>query len=328
MTTPSLPPELLLPIFKLATRCESTHDSYKERLRTLSSLSLVNQTFRELAQPLMAEKVYLSTFEDATRRVKGCLKGKIKSWTDDNWYRPSYPPDCYAETTEWRIKGSYLNMDTIGSHQRCRTVDRHGPDPSLPQLEAWRPLPVDSTVSSQIECISHASNSASQKFLRILRISRILTIELVYPVPFLYDLDIYWTITDWNYPPRVPINTFFEPHVRLRLDCSPMAHRHQMRRILFLIETLIRHADALEELYLDLWPRNESERPRIVGEFKERIAKLEHQARSRGIAIIWENHENDWCKSLVAMEFWKRSREKKEKEEAREECVWHFGLSV
>ncbi|GAA5964700.1 hypothetical protein JCM3765_004359 [Sporobolomyces pararoseus] len=54
----SLPPELLSSIVEQAAQCDSTYDSYRLRIRSLSALSLVNRTFRQLAQPLLPQKVW------------------------------------------------------------------------------------------------------------------------------------------------------------------------------------------------------------------------------------------------------------------------------
>lgn len=70
----------------------------------------------------------------------------------------------------------------------------------------------------------------------------------------------------------------------------------------------------VEELYLDLYPRNERRDYELEKEWEEEIQKLEKIARKKQIEIIRENHEDDWCMSLVSKEFWRRCKEKKEKE--------------
>ena len=50
-------------------------------------------------------------------------------------------------------------------------------------------------------------------------------------------------------------------------------------------------------------------------ELEEEVRKLEEIAREKNIEIIWENQEDDWCRSRVSKEFWRRSKEKKNKEE-------------
>lgn len=49
-----------------------------------------------------------------------------------------------------------------------------------------------------------------------------------------------------------------------------------------------------------------------------RIEKVEQLAERKKVEVIWENHEDDWCKSLVSKEFWRRSKENKEKAKERE----------
>jgi hypothetical protein len=66
----SLPPELLSSIIELAAKCTSFYDSYKDRIRTLSALALVNRTFYQFAQPLLPQKVYLKK-EDFSEGLEG-----------------------------------------------------------------------------------------------------------------------------------------------------------------------------------------------------------------------------------------------------------------
>jgi hypothetical protein len=53
----SLPPELVRAIVESAAECDSTLNSYEARQRSLSALTLVNQTFHEIAQPLLLRRI-------------------------------------------------------------------------------------------------------------------------------------------------------------------------------------------------------------------------------------------------------------------------------
>ncbi|GAA5893930.1 uncharacterized protein JCM6883_003675 [Sporobolomyces salmoneus] len=360
----SLPPELLSDIIELAAQCDSTYDSYKERLRTLSSLSLVNQTFRELSQPLLAEKLQIRSSKDDTNHLKGDLKGKIKSWTDDRPLRPSdspHPPDCYADTTEWRIMRGHVHLNTVGRHQHITRLslencvvrdfaqvvlsqvvelsidtvqipvfltskpgDHFLSSSRFPALRALalrkvmaggvsRPPNLQYSLASRLDCIvaDRLYPSPDQPDL-----PETPSAHLRYPVPFLYDLNPRHTTTSWGRSSLAPGESPSQTHVRIRLDCEPIAHRRQIEAALFLVEILLNESTVLEELYLDLYPRDGRRGYELDEELEERIRKFEDPARKTHAKIIWENHEDDWCRSLVSKEFWKRSREKKEKEEA------------
>ncbi|GAA5894083.1 uncharacterized protein JCM6883_003715 [Sporobolomyces salmoneus] len=361
----SLPPELLKTIIDFAAQCDSTYDSYKERLRTLSSLSLVNSTFRELSQPLLVEKIHFRSSKDDTNHLKGSLKGKIKSWTDHRDLRFSYsyhPPDCYAETSEWRIKGGYVHMDAVGSHQHItrlslehctvrgsaqfvlsqvvelsidtvqipvllssKTGDHFLSNSHFPSLRALalrrvmaseslaRTPNLEYSLASQLDCIvaDRVYFSPDQPDL-----PETPSAHLDYPVPFLYDLNPRHTTTSWGRSSLGRGESLSQTHVRIRLDCEPIAHRRQIEAALFLVETLLNESTFLEELYLGLYPRDGRRGYELDEELEERIRKFEDPERKTKAKIIWENHEDDWCRSLVSKEFWKRSREKKEKEEA------------
>lgn len=57
----SLPPELLTSIVRIAAHCDSTEESNRSRLETLSSLARVNRTFHRLARPLLARKIVVAS---------------------------------------------------------------------------------------------------------------------------------------------------------------------------------------------------------------------------------------------------------------------------
>ncbi|GAA5986012.1 hypothetical protein JCM5350_005496 [Sporobolomyces pararoseus] len=137
------------------------------------------------------------------------------------------------------------------------------------------------------------------------------------PVPLLFDLDPRHTSTSWGRSSLAPSSSLSHSHIQIRLPCEPIPHRRQIEAALFLVETLLNESTVLEELYLDLYPRDGRRGYELDEELQERIRKLEDPNRKTKVEIIWENHEDDWCRSRVSKEFCKRCKEKKEK--AKEE---------
>ncbi|GAA5882519.1 hypothetical protein JCM16303_001778 [Sporobolomyces ruberrimus] len=76
-------------------------------------------------------------------------------------------------------------------------------------------------------------------------------------------------------------------------------------------ELLIENYDMLEELYLDLYPRDARRGYKLDEALERRVGAIEELAEANEVEIIWENHEDDIMKSLVSREFWKRRREEK-----------------
>ncbi|GAA5965929.1 hypothetical protein JCM3765_006492 [Sporobolomyces pararoseus] len=134
------------------------------------------------------------------------------------------------------------------------------------------------------------------------------------PVPVLFDLDPRHTSTSWGRSSLAPDSSLSQTHLRIRLSCEPLPHRRQIEAALFLVETLLNESTVLEELYLDLYPRDGRRGYELDEELQERIRKSEDPNRKTKVEIIWENHEDDWCRSRVSKEFWRRSKAKKEKE--------------
>ncbi|GAA5972395.1 hypothetical protein JCM3765_007359 [Sporobolomyces pararoseus] len=135
------------------------------------------------------------------------------------------------------------------------------------------------------------------------------------PVPVLFDVDPRRTSTSWGRSSLAPDSSLSQTHLRIRLSCEPLPHRRQIEAALFLVETLLNETKVLEELYLDLYPRDGRRYYVLDEELQERIRKLEDPNRKTKVEIIWENHEDDWCRSRVSKEFWRRSKAKKQKAE-------------
>ncbi|GAA5986027.1 hypothetical protein JCM5350_005503 [Sporobolomyces pararoseus] len=139
------------------------------------------------------------------------------------------------------------------------------------------------------------------------------------PVPVLFDLDPRHTATSWGRSSLAPNSSLSHSHIRIRLPCEPIPHRRQIEAALFLVETLLNESTVLEELYLDLYPRDGRRGYELDEELQERIRKLEDPNRKTKVEIIWENHEDDWCRSRVSKEFWRRSKARKKRAEQGEE---------
>jgi hypothetical protein len=134
--------------------------------------------------------------------------------------------------------------------------------------------------------------------------------------PILYDMNPHHTTTAWGRSSILPVEVAWKTHVRIRLPCEPIPHRRRIEAALFLVETLLNESILLKELYLDLYPRDGRRGYRLDEELQERIRKFEDPNRKTKVEIVWENHEDDWCRSRISKEFWRRCKEKKEKRRA------------
>ncbi|GAA5913622.1 uncharacterized protein JCM6883_004024 [Sporobolomyces salmoneus] len=392
MSTRSIPPELLTMIIRDASECDSTYDSYKDRFQTLSSLSLVNTTFREIARPLFAQKIYLKGANDLRTLSGERLKGKISSLTFEDTDIPSRRPsaECFALSSEWRIfRGSPI-MLRLNNHQREVSVATYNENRAklimvlsvlkdvtrlalescqlrewkqlfLPQLvelslngvtirnyisfKRWdnllsisrfpflralaiRGLSADSELGSQATVVEYRlllqldCIVADRVYLssRQLGIPQPVCKPLSYPMPFLHTYGPHPIEKVQRVTSHTRKMALSETHVRLHLerDRSPSPRPREIKDAFSFVEILLNESTVLEEIYLDLYPRDGKRGFVLDEKLAELIRRFEDQARKSNADIIWESHEDDWCNSLVSKEFWRRSKEKKEKEEKRE----------
>ncbi|GAA5894379.1 uncharacterized protein JCM6883_003805 [Sporobolomyces salmoneus] len=376
-TTPSLPPELLSEITKYAAQYGSTFDSYKERLRKLSSLSLANQTFRELAQPLLAHKVYL-TPEASVKILQGDVAESVKSLAYDQesgwpeWRQIPFSAR-FVNLTELRVQRQYLDLLPLGGYQNlarlafeeCHLAGWSNlvlpglvelsldevtifPSTEAPQkvladflstshfpslrvlgtrstrLERfmWDRILIDYSLACQLDCI--VSNQVYDIHRRLADDHPLsFPTPFGYPGPFLFDLShlrSFHTIISSIRTAGSPDPLFSRTHVRIRLPCKPTPVRSAVKSAFCLAECLLGHSTALKELYLDFYPRDGPSDYELDQDLEGRITKLEDQAREKKVEIIWETHEDDWCKSFVSKEFWRRSKEKKQRQEETNEA--------
>jgi hypothetical protein len=149
--------------------------------------------------------------------------------------------------------------------------------------------------------------------------------SLPLPVPFLYDVDPALFLWDeipgqtslqisFSGPrPTVDLEpAFTKPHVRIRFPCKTIAEDKHIEAALSFVETLLVKSTVLAELYLDLYPRNGRRDYVLSQNLGKEVEKLEELAKEKKVEIIWENHEDDWCRSRVSKEFWRRCKGKKE----------------
>jgi len=102
-------------------------------------------------------------------------------------------------------------------------------------------------------------------------------------------------------------------HVRIRFPCERIAQDHQVEAALSFVDDLLGKSTVLEEIYLDIYPRGGRRDYVLSWKLGKKIKKLEELAKEKKVEIIWENHEDDWCRSRVTKEFWRRCKEKKDK---------------
>ncbi|GAA5965922.1 hypothetical protein JCM3765_006489 [Sporobolomyces pararoseus] len=145
--------------------------------------------------------------------------------------------------------------------------------------------------------------------------------DLPIPAPFLLDKRVEESLDDDVYSPYVlgslsPSPSPSHTHLRIRLPCEPIPSSQDIKSALESANNLVKDSINIEELYLDLYPRDGRRDYVLEKELEKQIKKLEDTARKKNVEIIWENHEDDWCGSRVSKEFWRRCKAKKEKEKS------------
>ncbi|GAA5838856.1 hypothetical protein JCM3766R1_004230 [Sporobolomyces carnicolor] len=105
-------------------------------------------------------------------------------------------------------------------------------------------------------------------------------------------------------------------HVRLRRSYELPLERGCIDAAFSAAEQLLKNSNTLKGLYLDLLPRRQGvyELDDELAASIDRIADLGRQSK---VKIVWESHQDDWCRSLVSKEFWKRR--KAERDEQKEQ---------
>ncbi|GAA5997939.1 hypothetical protein JCM5350_000041 [Sporobolomyces pararoseus] len=138
---------------------------------------------------------------------------------------------------------------------------------------------------------------------------RTATSKLPVPVPFLFDIRAEEELDeDFRSFIEFALPSPSHSHLRIRLPSESISSREDIKSALEFANKLVKGSTILEELYLDLYPRD-GRRGFVLGKILEKmIKKLEEVAREKNVEIIWENHEDDWCRSRVSKEFWRRSK--------------------
>ncbi|GAA5986000.1 hypothetical protein JCM5350_005492 [Sporobolomyces pararoseus] len=147
---------------------------------------------------------------------------------------------------------------------------------------------------------------------------RTATLNLPIPVPFLFDIRAEEELKeDFRSSIEFALPSPAHNHLRLRLPSEPDSSHEDTESALEFAYKVVKESTSLEELYLDLYPRDGRRGYVSEKELAEKMKKLEEIAREKNVEIIWENHEDDWCRSRVSKEFWRRCKEKKEKPQAK-----------
>ncbi|GAA5894213.1 uncharacterized protein JCM6883_003751 [Sporobolomyces salmoneus] len=360
MKTPPLPPELFSAIINHAAESDSFYGSYKVRLRTLSSLSLVNRTFHDFSQPLVPQKVYCRDSKRLKKILQGDVAEKVRSLTCNHGrVLELIPFSRFVNLLELRLDVPYIVMKPIGGHQHLArlaienahlemsanlilpqlvelSLDNVTVFPSnvspvegsanflsisrLPSLRALalRKLKADVTGGSRLPMVGYSLLSRLDcivadrvyPFAHKVEIPQPPSKPLSYPVRFLLDL----TPSQIDGVIRYQLGFALRmTRVRIRLPCDPIPGRNAIEEVLSLVETLLNDTTMLLQLYLDFIPRRGRSSFLLDTELGQKVEKFENLAIEKNVENIWERHEDDWCRSLVSNEFWRRSREKKER---------------
>jgi len=129
------------------------------------------------------------------------------------------------------------------------------------------------------------------------------------PVSFLFDLDLPM-FTQFG---AHPDNGLHHSHLRIRASsgASSPPHRMQVQTTITIVQQVMKECTSLEELYVEL-PCDDRRRICSMATIEEKMKELEVGQRGAQIKIIWENPEEDWCRSAVSHEYWKRCMEREE----------------
>lgn len=171
-----------------------------------------------------------------------------------------------------------------------------------PEVIGYRPTAPPYSLLSQLDCFVTDDVKAG---IRDDRSSRSSPDRIVPPILFDVDLGVFGP---WSPPSTLAVGPArSRTHVRFRLACEPTPEAADLRTAVSLVDRLLDESTALKELYLDLYPRRGYKLDESPAAMIERIEDVERIA-AKNVRVVWENHEDDWCRSLVSNEFWKRSK--------------------
>ncbi|GAA5981109.1 hypothetical protein JCM5350_007158 [Sporobolomyces pararoseus] len=346
-----------------AAHCDSSYDSYRSRLRTLSALSLVNRIFRDLAQPLLPQKVWLkeeNEMEEFKRIGKTEEVANLRhEHKEKKFCRQNF--EGFSFMTEFRIGNTArFNITTLDQHQHLKRLALEDTSVllktdfyrfALPRLEELSLDSVGVTDDYTLTTISTSSFLTASRFpsLRALSVKRLFcqtlfengdygittvdyysipqldcvtldeheyqswirshqsssgsSLPSFSSIPLLFDIDS--TLPFSSYAPGSSVCA--NSHVRLQLVSDSIADNH---RTVSRLEALLARSTILKEVYLEASGRDARGSDKGL---RRRIEEVEQFAEQKNVEFIWENHGDDWCRSRVSKEFWRKSKEKREK---------------
>ncbi|GAA5981163.1 hypothetical protein JCM5350_007181 [Sporobolomyces pararoseus] len=316
----SLPPELLSSIIEQAAHCDSTYDSYRSRLRTLSALSLVNRILRDLAQPLLPQKVWFQKENEFERfRLSGMTEkvARLNCNFDSNLFN-NPNSQGFSFMKELRICDSRrFNIAALDQHHHLKRFALESTtfnlangiaDFALPHLEELSiahafilgqergtPTPVSSFLTpshfpslralgiKSLDCVT-LDEWGYRDLIRSRRITPGSSLPPFSSIPLLFDVD------DSPSPYITESSVYTNSHVRLRLVSNSIADTH---RAISNIEALFTQSTISEELYLDTSCQNEDGDQGFIESFGGKTSKFEKLAEQKKVELIWENQEDD-----------------------------------
>ncbi|GAA5838882.1 hypothetical protein JCM3766R1_004237 [Sporobolomyces carnicolor] len=343
----SLPTELLSTIIEYAATCDSTEESYQSRLEVLSSLALVNRTLHQIAQPLLPQKaaitsltqerqpsdpivtlepaqdfaglselrivfavLYLRDLARLPQLARLSLKNSDVEYGAEDISLSTVEElslDC-AQTMCLRGATDFLTIERFPS---LRALAAFGFDGWLDEFATVVQAKIAESLLSQLDCIVTDDIKA---LLRHEPPSPTSARPVVPPV--LLD----FACCDEDYAScwrtLASDSRLSNAHIRLRRACEPTLDRGCIDAALSAAEQLLKDSNVLEELYLDLLPRRQG-----VYELDDELAasmdRIEDLGRQSKVKIVWESHQDDWCRSLVSKEFWKRCKAERDERERK-----------
>ncbi|GAA5825900.1 hypothetical protein JCM5353_004546 [Sporobolomyces roseus] len=202
-----------------------------------------------------------------------------------------------AFTSNW-TNPSFLSVDRFPSLRALACIRYNSLLIATIQAVLREPIPADLLAQLEFLSVDEFDEIPDDRSL----------IQSPVPIPFLYDLDHSHLTRNWGRH-SLPAGPLSQEYIRIRLPCEPIPHRREIEAALFLAEDLVNESQMLKVLYLDLFPRDG--KYQLDEDLRKRIEHLEDPRRSRKVEVVWEDSEKDFCCSLVSMDFWRRSKDRK-----------------
>ncbi|GAA5916383.1 uncharacterized protein JCM6883_000625 [Sporobolomyces salmoneus] len=346
---PSLPPELLRKVIESAVPHTFHSSNYGDRQATLCSLSLVSQTFREIAQPLLLEIVSIKWDE----QIKFLLDTRD---TDAGIKELIAGPDASAELVgeflrRWKgfqslaiecLDYDEIDLTVLNQHTKLAALQLSGPGHGIERLHAphfpfLRSLTLDwQAIQSSVRFLLTPDvlpslralglqdlNSTNARQLKHIGLARLLPqLDAIFMSQSLYchtHNDLFS-----GYSPRILVDiheaTLTLPsapeilmpvqHLRITTAAMEASEFFQGLRDL-LVACKEPNTMSLKSIYFDLSLHpSRIESPEPVVEMEQAMK----EAKEAGLEVVFELEPSSTADCYISRVFWDRQRRSREKE--------------